>query len=498
MYFCVPKTEISDFTKYQIMRTKNIIAALLLVAATLFTVGCKKDPIPSDPVVGSPFGRQLRSLDIVNSVDTIVPNSNPAGYSELYQVTFNQPVDHNNPAAGTFRQKAFLFYVGSDRPTVLYTCGYTLFDHFRQLPFIDIAYNMNANLVMVEHRYFGDSKPANDNRWTYLTISQAAADHHAIIQALKPLLPREWVSTGTSKDGMTSLFLRYFYPDDITVTTAFCAPFMNSLNYLPLGRYVQEESGTPEERSQMIALMGRLLQNGEQGLYARYFQLLQANHLNSSDLTFTGYVNGCLGYFFNFFSYNTPATRQLPALNMPDDLLLTTVFKEVFDNVDQSYMYPYYIQCAKELGQYICDYDAYASQLEGTAFDINEVLKNPCELKNEDCWLYQTYDSTLMTDIRTRFIPTTNCPLLFVYSKDDPWTAARPDRINEQYSKMIINPIGVHNHDINSTEHYTLEMKQEIMDFIARYVPYGNDPVVAKRAPYSYFHEMKDKFMFHR
>ena len=317
--------------KIQIMRTKNIIAALLLVAATLFTVGCKKDPIPSDPVVGSPFGRQLRSLDIVNSVDTIVPNSNPAGYSELYQVTFNQPVDHNNPAAGTFRQKAFLFYVGSDRPTVLYTCGYTLFDHFRQLPFIDIAYNMNANLVMVEHRYFGNSKPANDNRWTYLTVSQAAADHHAIIQALKPLLPREWVSTGTSKDGMTSLFLRYFYPDDITVTTAFCAPFMNSLNNLSLGRYMQEESGTPEERSQMIALMGRLLQNGEQGLYVRLLQLLQANHLNT-DLTFTGYVNGCLGYFFSFFSYKTPATRQLPALDMPDDQFLTTIFEEVFDN----------------------------------------------------------------------------------------------------------------------------------------------------------------------
>ena len=292
-------------------------------------------------------------------------------------------------------------------------------------------------------------------------------------------------------------YLRYFYPDDITVTTAFCAPFMNSLNNLSLGRYMQEESGTPEERSQMIALMGRLLQNGEQGLYVRLLQLLQANHLNT-DLTFTGYVNGCLGYFFSFFSYKTPATRQLPALDMPDDQFLTTIFEEVFDNEDQSYIYPYYIQCAKELGQYICDYDAYASQLEGTAFDINEVLKNPCELKNEDCWLYQTYDSTLLTDIRTRFIPTTNCPLLFVYSKDDPWTAARPDLINEQYSKMIINPIGVHNHDINSTEHYTPEMKQEIMDFIARYVPYGNDPVVAKRAPYSYFHEMKDKFMFHR
>lgn len=108
-----------------------------------------------------------------------------------------------------------------------------------------------------------------------------------------------------------------------------------------------------------------------------------------------------------------------------------------------------------ELGQPFTDFAAYATQLEGTAFDINEILKNPYGLKPEDRWLYSTYDSTLLTDIRTRFIPTTNCPLLFVYSKNDPWSGARPDRINEQYSKIVINPIGVHNHDIKSRALYS-------------------------------------------
>ena len=482
------------------MRRKSIIAALLLAATTLFTVGCKKDPIPSDPVNGSPFGRQLRSIDIVDRVDTLVPEENPANYKELYHVTFNQPVDHNNPSAGTFNQKVYVCYVGSDRPTVLYTCGYVLFDFFKNTPFVDIAYNMNANLVIVEHRYFGDSKPAGDNQWNHLTISQAAADHHAIIQALKPLLPREWVSTGTSKDGMTSLFLRYFYPDDITVTTAFCSPFITTLTDVSVGRYMQEESGTSEERRKMRALMGHLLQDGEQGLYARFLELAEEHHIPAPDggLTYTYYVDGCLSYFFNYFSYETPATRQMADINWPADKLITTVFKRFFDNEDRSVFYPYYIQSAKELGQPIDDFAPYANQLEGTAFDINEILKDPCGLKPEDRWLYPTYDSTLLMDIRNRFIPTTTCPLLFVYAKDDPWTSARPGQINEQYSKMVINPIGVHNHDINNTEHYTPEMKKEIMDFIARYVPYDNDPVVAKRAPYSYFHEMEDKFMIHR
>lgn len=493
------KNPINNLQFTQIMRAKHIIAAMLL-AATLFSVGCKKDPTPADPIVGSAFGRQLRSLDIVSIVDTIVPDQNPANYAELYQVFFNQPVDHNSPSAGTFRQKAYLFYVGNDRPTVLYTCGYTLSDVYKKIPFVDIAYNMNANLVMVEHRYFGDSKPSNPTDWTYLTISQAAADHHAIIQALKPLLPREWVSTGTSKDGMTSVFLRYFYPDDITVTTAFCSPFITSLDYRPMGRYLQEESGTTEERSQMRALMNRLLQDGERGLFARFLQLLEENNLSDPDnaYTYTTYVNGCIHYFFSFFSYQTPATRHMADLNLPDDKLLTTVFEEVFKQEDNSDFYPYNIQIAKELGTYINDFTPYADLLEGTTFDINELLKDPSGLKPEDQWLYQTYDNTKLTDIRNRFIPSTTCPILFVYSKDDPWTGARPDQINEQYSKMIINPLGIHNHDINNTEHYKPETCQEVMDFIARYVNYGNNPVVTKRAPYSYVHEMNDKFMIRR
>ena len=142
--------------------------ALFALAVTLMLIGCKKDPITPDEPAGSTFGRALRSLDIVSRVDTIIPEENPNGFTELYQVFFNQPVDHNNPAAGTFEQKAYVFYVGSERPTVLYICSYTLYEWFKKNPFVDLAYNMNANLVMVEHRYFGESKPANPTDWTYL------------------------------------------------------------------------------------------------------------------------------------------------------------------------------------------------------------------------------------------------------------------------------------------------------------------------------------------
>ena len=476
------------------MKKTNIFAALLL-ATTLFTVGCKKQ---QDPIEGSAFGRQLRALDIVNRVDTIIPNSNPANYKELYQVTFTQPIDHNNPAAGTFNQKAYLFYVGDDRPTVFYTNGYSLNKGSAETPFNDIAYNMNANLLMVEHRYFGSSKPANDPRWEYLTISQAAADNHAIIQALKPLLQKEWVSIGTSKDGLASIFLRYFYPDDVTVTTAFCSPVQTSLNNELASTYMQEESGTAEERAQMRAIMERMLENGEEGLYARLLELMRANNISTEGWSYTSYVNDCMQFFFQFFCYETPSTRQLPAIDSPNDTLILKIFNTTFKpERDEDEDYAYSIQSAKQLGCYTQNFSRYANLLAGTSFDANILRRNPCNLKNEDLWLYDSYDNSEMIEIRENFIPNTTCPILLVYSESDPWTGAKIDRINEQYSKMIINPLGIHNHDINTAEHYSAATRQEIMDFIARYVPYNNDPVAAKRAaqPYSHTIKMNDMFM---
>ena len=494
------------YNRIETMRIKSLLVALLMAATALVAVSCEKDKVeePSsqeEPITGSAFGKQLKSLDIVSRVDTIVPVQNPAGYNELYRVTFKQLVDHNNPSAGTFEQKAFLFYVGDDRPTVLYTCGYILYEAYAQAPFVDLAYNMNANLLMVEHRYFGNSKPANDPRWDYLTIAQAAADHHAIIEALKPLLPKEWVSTGTSKDGMTSIFLRYFYPNDIDVTTAFCSPLMTSLHYKPVGLYMNNESGTAEERAQMRAIMNRMLQNGEQGLYARCLELLDEHNINDTaeDYSFTWYVRNLHEGFFYYFSYGDQGSpNHLPSLNATDDQLILTMLAAVFNPYDYSFVYPYEIQTAKELGQFDYDYEAYADVLEGTSFDASSLRSNPSDLHPEDRWLYSTYDSSLLVDIRNNFIPNTTCPILLVYQKNDPWTGARPDQVNQQYSKMIINPSGIHNHDINNPAHYSPGTRQEIMDFIAQYVPYGNDPAIAKRPVISISHKMKDQFMIRR
>ncbi len=82
---------------------------------------------------------------------------------------------------------------------------------------------LGANQVSVEQRYFPPSRP-RPARWKHLTIRQAAADHHRIVSALEPICGQRWISTGASKGGMTSVYHRRFYTDDVDGTVVYVAP----------------------------------------------------------------------------------------------------------------------------------------------------------------------------------------------------------------------------------------------------------------------------------
>ena len=421
----------------------------------------------------TPFGDQIREIKNISNVTEIDPLYN-YGFKEHYLVEFEQPIDHKNPTAGTFKQRALLCYAGSDRPTVLHTCGYKLWDDYIKYPNNHLAQYMDANLIMVEYRYFGESTVTSDPRWDYLTLEQAAGDHHNIVQALKPLLPKEWVSTGTSKDGETALVFRYYYPDDVTLTVPFCAPFMTSLYDPSMGRYLMDECGTQEERTQMKTLMRRMLQGGEQGIYTKFVKRMQETRPND-DRSFTKYVFFCFEFFQGYFQYGIPAQRKLPSLESTDDELLNQMLGNFMSgdyHENNPDYYPYLIQIAKEMGRYAHAYGDFADLLAGTSFNEEQAHRYLSPLKAEDQWLLDTYDNTVIKDILERFVPTTTCPILFVYAKDDPCTGACVKTINEQHSKIIINPDGYHSDYIGKRVEYSEETCDKILDFVSRYVKY--------------------------
>ena len=139
-----------------------------------------------------------------------------------WELSIEQPLDHDGER-GTFRQRLILRHVAQDRPAVLVTEGYAIGGMRGEL-----SRRLDANELVVEHRYFGTSRPDSLD-WRFLTIRQAAADHHRVLKAFRPLYRGPWVSTGISKGGQTALFYRYYYPDDVAATVAYVAP-------LPLGQ----------------------------------------------------------------------------------------------------------------------------------------------------------------------------------------------------------------------------------------------------------------------
>lgn len=162
---------------------------------------------------------QLRALPEVASVEEQPTNQD--GY-RYFILQFDQPVDHAHPEAGHFLQQATLIHRDPHAPMVLAHTGYGnwIFDY----P-LEPTRLLRANQLVVEHRFFRASRPTGGTGdWQHLTIAEAAADHHAIAQALHPLYDGAWIETGASKGGMTSVYHRRFYPDDVDGTLAYVAP----------------------------------------------------------------------------------------------------------------------------------------------------------------------------------------------------------------------------------------------------------------------------------
>jgi hypothetical protein len=106
------------------------------------------------------------------------------------------------------------------RPTIAFTTGY---EYYQRDYLSEPAALVDGNQASIEHRFFGASRPAGA-AWDFLTVAQQAADQHAIIAGLRCVYRGPWVSSGGSKGGMTAIYHRRFYPDDVAGTLAYVAP----------------------------------------------------------------------------------------------------------------------------------------------------------------------------------------------------------------------------------------------------------------------------------
>lgn len=172
----------------------------------------------SPPVGAASQSRIADRLDAISGMR--VRSEIELDHGWFLRLSYRQPADHRNPDGQAFRQRFTLLHVGVRRPMVLYTSGYNVSDK----PFItEPTELLGANQISTEQRFFRPSRPKPPD-WDLLTIRQAAADHHRLIKALRPIYCDRWISTGGSKGGMVSVYHRRFYPRDVAGTVAYVAP----------------------------------------------------------------------------------------------------------------------------------------------------------------------------------------------------------------------------------------------------------------------------------
>jgi hypothetical protein len=224
---------------------------------------------------------------------------------------------------------------------------------------------LSANQLKIEHRYFGRSNPDSID-YQYLTLEQATADLHKINQIFKQIYRGKWLSTGISKGGQTSIYYRYFYPDDVDVTVPFVAPLNVELHDQRIYNFL-DTIGSQSCRTAIYQLQKRLLESREEVLpllkwYAKGAEL-EFNYLNIE----AAFEYCVLEYPFSFWQWGGDCT-QIPDENQPLDVALSYLMQQ--SNIDffadgsmQNYASHYY-QAATQMGYYGYDINLFKGLLK--------------------------------------------------------------------------------------------------------------------------------------
>ena len=398
-----------------------------------------------------------------------------------------------------FYQRAVISnYVGPDALTVLYTNGYDIYDP-GDIAIDNITQELNANEIEVEHRYHGESKPSeasyapngpltSENYWDKCRATYASHDLCTLVNTLKKLhiFTGKWLSTGLSKDGMTTTFLAMHYPNTCDAYLPFCAPFCKSmhepitdvLNYKYLEFMKEEDKITGQNMAELWEkswyAISDAVNNPE--LRRRLMDIQKENMLNQgmtisdTEALYT-VIDNFLGSQWTKITYFHVSdwARFIPARVAPDaevtnqmvedmNFYLNLDFYDIF-NVQESQtrkyirrkdnlrehinrnirrrtpgmppsevilqIDPYDVQSIAELGSHCMDFPCIKEVLENAGYSYDDFTRFlDTYQKPPYSIIMQLYPFTPIEPQVKEFVKTTDCKILFVYGQYDPWSSA--------------------------------------------------------------------------
>ncbi|MEO1260088.1 MAG: S28 family serine protease [Bacteroidota bacterium] len=338
----------------------------------------------------------------------------PEGFTSAYELKIKQPIDHQNPDKGHFYQRVFLTHKSFDSPMVICTEGY-------QRPrnrMYELTQLLGANQLDVEHRYFGNSIPEDIN-YEYLNLEQATADLHHINQLFKKIYNGKWVSTGISKGGQTTIYYRYFYPDDVDVSVPYVAPLNLALEEKRIYEFL-DTVGTKECREKIYDVQKRILGQREASLLKLHWfnkgAGLEFNYLTEEE----AFEYAVLEYPFSFWQWGHDCA-EIPGptatLDETLDHFLGISSMDFFADEAMEDYASHYWQAGDQMGYYSYKTDDFAGLLQALP-----MKPNPTAIFMPERGMEKKFDGKLPAKVKS-WLDNNGNNFIYINGNSDTWSA---------------------------------------------------------------------------
>lgn len=297
---------------------------------------------------------------------------------------------------------------------------------------------LDANNINVEHRYFGASKP-DSLQWQYATFEQVTADLHYINQLLRTIYKNKWISTGISRGGLTAIYYKRFYPDDIDLTIPYVAPLPNHIEDKRIYHFL-DTIGTKECRDKMFAVQKFLLENADEAInkfkwYAKG-KKWTFNFFGSLEKAFE---MGVLEYPFAFWQIGDVSCDKIPTSGSVDDYMEHIMKVGSLDFLSDQIINPWAPNgyMAYQTGFYGYDFSRYKKLLRFVKGDNPTAAFVPKYIQEKP------FDSNFYKQVN-EWLSEKGNDILYIYGSRDTWSACRvmvSDKVN---SKSYVLPNANH------------------------------------------------------
>lgn len=415
---------------------------------------------------------------------TVEETSSPFEGYRHFVMEYDQPADHEaNGSTPHFGQRVLLLHRDENAPMILGTSGYFVNPTSPRLR--EPTRLLEANQLWVEQRFFAPSRPEPAD-WSFLTIEQAAMDHHRLVQAFEPIYSGKWISAGASKGGMTSVYHRRFFPDDVDGTIAYVAPHSLGTSDLRYVEYVAN-LGDADCRTKLADFQRELLKRRDA------LQVLQMDKAAAQQDTFDilgvdkAFETAVVEFTFTFWQYHD-ASRcvDIPTPAATDDEMWA-FFDEIcsplqWSDNQVSAFEPYFWQAAVELGYPALDESHLADLMKYPGFDVPASYVVPGPGKTP------TFKPEAMQDI-SKWLSAEGSEMLFVYGETDPYSAGAFDLGSAKDSFKFFAPGKNHSADILDLPEAD---RQVVFDALERWT--GKTPVVPTAMPIEFRASPRDRW----